>query len=140
MGVDGRKHTDLLDGDNLLIFPCLFFPFLLFKAVLAVVHDPAHRRLCTRCDLYQIQVFFIGDLLRISCRLCSEFFAVLVDDQNLSVPNFLIDLQFLFADKPAPPNILFSNKKKRPLFQVNTPSPFVKTVLSPERKAVVHEY
>ena len=88
---------------------------LLFKAVLAVIHDPAYRRFCTRCDLHQIQILFIGDFLCISRRHCSEFFTVLVDDQNFSVPNFLVDLQFLFADKPAPPNMLFSNKKKRSL-------------------------
>ena len=73
------------------------------------------RRFRLRCDFDQIQIFVIRELLCISCRHCSEFFTVLVDDQNFSVPNFLVDLQFLFADKPAPPNMLFSNKKKRSL-------------------------
>ena len=58
VGIDCRKHPDFLDGNHFLILFCFLFPLLLFKAILAVVHNPADRRGCLRG----------GDKLKVSVR------------------------------------------------------------------------
>ena len=120
VGIDCRKHPDFLDGNHFLILFCFLFPLLLFKAILAVVHNPADRRGCLRGDFYQVQILFIRKFLCISCGHRSKLCPVLINDQDFSIPDFFIDLQLLFADSQHLQTYYFQTKIKCVLFKKST--------------------
>ena len=63
MVVDSRTQLDLLDLDNLLLFPGFGGFFLLQEAEFAIIEDLADRGIGRRNDFDKIKSRFIGRLL-----------------------------------------------------------------------------
>lgn len=79
MSIDIQGELNLLDLDGMLIFSRLFFTLRLFKAILAVVHDLADRRLCLGSDLDEVEILFVRDMLGVGSRHDAELSAVRSD-------------------------------------------------------------
>ena len=56
-----HRELDLLDLDGMLVLSRLFLALVLLKAILAVVHDLAHGRICIGGNFHQIQPLIPGD-------------------------------------------------------------------------------
>lgn len=62
VGIDCRKHPDFLDGNHFLILFCFLFPLLLFKAILAVVHNPAVREIFENGKVFFATLGYASDV------------------------------------------------------------------------------
>ena len=96
MGVDVEREANLLDLNDMLILSGFLFSLCLLKAIFAVVHDLADRRLRLRSNLYQIKILLFSDMQRVPGGHYSELLAVRADNSQLFVTNFLINLSILF--------------------------------------------
>ena len=103
-----NTQLNLFDGNDLLILTGFLFPFGLFKAILAVVHDLTNGRIGLGRDLDQIQSAIVRDLLRVAGGMDPQLRTVGINETNLWVSNFFVQLKFLCADGKTPPI-----KKKR---------------------------
>ena len=52
--INPAGKLDFLDLDDLLLLLCFFLTLVALKAVFAVVHDAAHRRLCLRGNQHEV--------------------------------------------------------------------------------------
>ena len=86
--VGSKLH--FFDRDVLLVL--LRFVKLLIHLieVLAVVHNPAHRRIGGGRYLYQVQAALFSDLQRLLRRKDSELFVLVVYDANFASSNSLV--------------------------------------------------
>ena len=100
---DGGRKLHFLDFNDLLVFPQLLFPLGLLVAMLVVVQQLADRRLGVGNDFHQIQLRLFRQFQRPTYRDNPQLSAVRADQADLTVTNFLIDLQFR-VDDDAPPN------------------------------------
>jgi len=98
-----RPELDLLDLDEALLFPGLLRPFALFILELAVIHDPADRRLCLGRDLHEIQPLFLGLKERLPRRHDPKLFPILADEPDLWGVNLPIHPNFQFLCDITPP-------------------------------------
>ena len=87
---------NFLDVDALLVFFRFVSLLLHLVAVLAVIHDPAHRRDRLRCYLYQVETAFFRGSNRRLWRHDSELGSVLVDYTDLSGANSVIDARLIY--------------------------------------------
>lgn len=90
--VDARRHTNLLDLDNTLVFLRFLFPFELVKAEFAVIHDLADGWHGVRGDLDKVKLLLLSHFQRCLGRNDSEHCAVRADQANFLVPNFFVEL------------------------------------------------
>ena len=75
--------------------------------VLPVIHDAAHRRRRLRCNLDQIELGFLGQLVGGGEAQYSDLLAVGADDPNLRRGDLAVDPRFLFlSDKTIPPLLI----------------------------------
>ena len=58
--VDTAGELNLLDLDNGLLLLCFLLSLVALKAVLAVIHDAAYRRLRVGSDEHQIEILFVS--------------------------------------------------------------------------------
>ena len=79
MSIDIQGELNLLDLDGMLVFSRLFFTLRLFKAILAVVHDLADRRLRLGSYLDEVEILFVRDMLGVGSRHDAELSAVRSD-------------------------------------------------------------
>ena len=106
--IDLQGETDLFNFHRLLFFLCFLFTFGLLKAVLAIVHDLAHRRHCFWRNIDQIQVFPLRNLESFLGAHNSQRAAVGTNYADFLFSDFFIDRHFLFANGKAPPKHLKS--------------------------------
>lgn len=90
-----ESQTHFLHFHDVLILPGFLFPFGLLKPILAVVHDPAYRRLGGRGNLHQVEILLIGQSLGFPRGHDSQLFPIVADEAHLTVTDLLVDLQFL---------------------------------------------
>lgn len=112
--IDVQRKADLFDFDHLLVFLGFFFPFGLFKAVLAVIHDPANRRSGLRGNFHQIEILLDRKPLCLTGIHDAELASVRRDHPNLLVPDILVDEQFLHANVKAPPYLTKNGRRILP--------------------------
>ena len=91
-----QRMPGVLDLDGMLTFSGFLLSLCLFKAIFAIVHDLADRRLCLRGNLNQIKVLLLCDIQGVPCRHDSQLLTVRADDPYLFVTNFLVDLSVVF--------------------------------------------
>jgi hypothetical protein len=91
MVVGHGPKFDLLDLDHFLMLLSLVSLLVQLVKVFAVIHDPANRRLGSGRDLYEIHVFFLGQLDRIEGSQYANLIAVIVDHSYFFCPNPLDD-------------------------------------------------
>ena len=111
---NGGRQLNFLDGHDTLILTVIALPLGLLVAVLVIIQQLAHRGLCLRLNLGQIQAAFFRQLQCLMRRHDAELLAVLVDQANLSVADFFVNHQF-GSDVHAPPYVL------ELVFQVSNP-------------------
>jgi hypothetical protein len=81
-------------------------PLLGFTVLeLTVIHDAAHWRHGCRCDLDEIQLGFLGGLVRRSDADNAERLAVGPYDANFRRVDFAVDPRFFFLSDEEPPSI-----------------------------------
>lgn len=102
--LNANTELNFLDGNDLLILPCVLFPFCLLKAVLAVIHNLTDGGICLGRNLYKIQSLVIRDLLCIAGGLNPQLCAVGINQANLSVSDLFVELKLFCADGKTPPN------------------------------------
>src|SRR5262249_51533395 len=73
--------------------------------VLAVIHNPANRRLRCRRYLHQVQAPLLSDFQRLLRCQNSELFVLVVDDTNFLCPNSMVD-PYVFVDGLCPPETI----------------------------------
>ena len=95
--VDAGGHADFFDFDDPLVFPGFFFPFALFKAELAVVHELADRRDRLRGNFNQVEALLIRDAERLHGRHNAELFAVGADQPDFPVTDILIQFMHMLS-------------------------------------------
>lgn len=86
-----RSKPYLLDGYLMLMLPGLFGTFALFVPVLAIVHDPAHRRVGFPGNLDKIEFLFPGDSQPLGNRHNTHLLTVAANDANGLGYNLVID-------------------------------------------------
>ena len=91
MRVDAVGDLNLLQLDGLLLLLGFLFALLLLKAVLAVVHDLADRRLRLGSNQNQIHILVVSQSERLAGTHDPERLSLCVDDPNLPYINSLID-------------------------------------------------
>ena len=101
--VNAGRHAHFLNFHHALVLPRLLLPLLLLELELAVVHELADRGNRGGGDLDQIQALLHGLLQSISGGHDAQLSAVGTHQTHLSVPNLLVELMTLFADRKAPP-------------------------------------
>src|SRR4051812_21948016 len=89
--VDLGAELDLLEAGPRLFLACLFELDVSFVFVLAVVHDPAHRRIGLRRDLDEIQLERPGLAQRVAGIDHADLLAVRPDEANLWRPDPVVD-------------------------------------------------
>ena len=89
-------RTELLFLHHGLLLVLTSFAGLLGLLVLelAVVHDLCYGRLGVRCNLYKVEVSFIGQLSRIVCFDDTDLFAAWTDESDLRDSNTVVDASF----------------------------------------------
>ena len=92
VGVDARRHTDLFDLNDVLIFPGFLFFLELVEAEFAVVHDLADRRNGIGRDLDQVKLLLLGHFQGSLGRDDSDHRAVGSDEADFLIPNVFIEL------------------------------------------------
>lgn len=92
VGVDARGHADLLDLDDVLVLLRFFFLFQLFEAEFAVIHDLADWGDGDGGDLHEIKLLLLGKAKRLCRRNDADHAAVCVNQTNLFVLNFFVEL------------------------------------------------
>ena len=107
VGINAAGELNLLDLNDLLLLLGFLFTLLLFKQILTVVHDLAHRGICLCSDQNQIHVFLISQFLSLSGTHNAQGLTVCADHSNLGEVNCLVDrgLSFLsiVCDRYTPP-------------------------------------
>ena len=95
------------DNLFLVLFCRPFFLFLLVEK-LAIVHDAAHRRVCSGRNLYQVKTLFTGLTIRILGCHNAELFTIRADHAYLARADALIHLNkaFIYAILLNPPGKL----------------------------------
>ena len=87
-------ELDLFDLDRRRVLAGLLLLLGLLVLVLAVIHDPAHRREGARRDLDEIQALLLGDPDRLVGRQDAELLAtVFDDDSHLGDADAVVDAQ-----------------------------------------------
>ena len=102
VGVDLRPELDLLDLDPRLLLTRLLLADVPLVLELAVIHDPADRRLGLRGDLDQIEIEILGALERVLDLHDSDLGPVGTDEPNLGGPDPIVDAR-LNRDPASPP-------------------------------------
>ena len=77
------SEADFLDLDDRLALPGYLNLLALLVAELAVIHDPAHRRLTVRRDLDKVQTSLLGLAHRLFLRDNPDLVVCLIDQPNL---------------------------------------------------------
>src|SRR5207247_9484698 len=90
MRIGAGAHLYFLDFEHRELLRSVRFLFLLV-AELAVIHHPAHRRLCVRRDFQQIHLFRLYLFQRLVQRHDPELFALRTDDANFTGANLMIE-------------------------------------------------
>ena len=93
---DLRAELDLLDRHVRRLAPGLLGLLGLLVPELAVVHDPAHRRVGHRGHLDEVELESSGHLQRLGDRLDPQLIAVRADEADLTGPDAVVDA-VLFA-------------------------------------------
>lgn len=83
MVVGIRLHPNLFELDDLLVLACFALLLGLVITELAVIHQPAHRRVGIRRDLDKIQTSLLSHLLSLEGRHDTYLLAQFVDQANL---------------------------------------------------------
>ena len=104
--IDFQRQTNFFNFHCLLLFLCFFLAFGLLKAILAVVHNFAHRRYSFRRNVDEIQIFLACQLQSIPGAHNAQRAAICADDADFLLSDFFIDRHFLFANGKAPPKHL----------------------------------
>src|SRR5690606_41089752 len=95
--VDAGPELDFLDLDLVLLLPRLAGLAGLLVLVLAVVHDPDHRRPRVRRHLHQIETLALGDGERFVNRHDAELDAIGTDDPDRADPDLSVHADFLLG-------------------------------------------
>src|SRR5688572_7944177 len=90
-GADLRAVLHLLDRDVGALPPGAALPLRLLVVPLAVVHDPADRRVGLRCHLDEVEVLLASDRERFRQRLYPDLVAVSSDKSNLGSSDAIVD-------------------------------------------------
>ena len=93
MCVNPAGKLDFLDLDDLLLFLCFLLTLVALKAVFAVVHDAAYRRLCLRGNQHKIHALLIGDLARLIRLQNTDLLTVRTDHADFLYPDIVVDLR-----------------------------------------------
>src|SRR4029077_19220830 len=101
MRVDLRAELDLLQTGARLLLPRFLLTDVSLVLELAVVHDPAHRRIGLRRDLDEVQIELPGLTERFACVHHTDLLAVGSDQANLGGSDPLVDPRI--RGDPAPP-------------------------------------
>ena len=89
--VDARPELHFFDDDDFLLLLGLALFLLLLKHIFPVVHDLADRRVRRRRDLYEIEVLFSCQILRLLDGNDSDLLAVLVDQADLGGADHVVN-------------------------------------------------
>src|SRR5262245_19180522 len=101
-----RPELHFLELAGGILLARLLRLLLLGVLVLAVVHDPAHRRVGGGRDLDQVELLAVGDALGIRGRHHTELLPVAVADTDLTGTDLLVDAGAVFALRyDAPPGM-----------------------------------
>jgi len=89
--IDLRSELDLFQAGPRLLPAGLLQLHVLFVLVLAVIHDPTHRRICLRRDLDEIQIERAGLIQGLSGLDDPDLRSVMPDQANLCHPDPVVD-------------------------------------------------
>ena len=98
VGINVQGKPGLLHLYGLLVLPGFLFALGLLKAVFAVIHNAAYRRLGLRRYLYEIQVLFLRHVVGIAGGHDPQLLAFSTDHSYFLVADLFIDLMFHAAD------------------------------------------
>ena len=104
VGINVQGKPGLLHLYGLLVLPGFLFALGLLKAVFAVIHNAAYRRLGLRRYLYEIQVLFLRHVVGIAGGHNPQLLTISTDHTDLFIADLFIDLQFFVCDCKAPPD------------------------------------
>lgn len=91
VGANLGVHPDLFDIDGALALARQSFLLGLFVKELAVVHETAHRRFCSRRNLHKIDIALYGKAHRLARRADPQLLARVVDQPHFADRDGLID-------------------------------------------------
>lgn len=94
MVVGIRLHPNLFELDDLLVLACFALLLGLVIAELAVIHQPAHRRVGIRRNLDKVQTTLLSHLLSLESRHDTYLLAQFIDQANLRYTNAPINTCF----------------------------------------------
>ena len=89
--VDLGPELDLFQAGPRLLLAGLLLLDVALVLVLAVVHDPAHRRICLRRDLDEIQIELPGLTQRLAGLDDPDLLSVMAHQANLGCPDLVVD-------------------------------------------------
>src|SRR5512133_3961097 len=95
-------ELDFLDHDVLLLGPGRVFPLRFHELVLAVVHDPAHRRVGVSGHFHQIKTALFSDPDGLVWGHQAELFAIFGDDADLGGPDAVVDAGLVRTNGSSP--------------------------------------
>ena len=96
--IDVGRHTDFFDLDHMLIFAGFFLALALLKAELAVIHELADGRSCLRGYFHQVEPLLLSDLQSFCGRNDAELCAIVANETNFFIRDFLIQLMCYVSD------------------------------------------